>query len=106
LSEFKERRRSPRIEVRIKLPGLGEARNISTDGMWLLVENPIAIGTLHNLEFRPFPRAPLIKCKGEVIWFGHREIAGGCAEAGLKFVDLAESDRKIILEYVKSRHQR
>ena len=105
MTEFKEKRRTPRIEVRIKVPGLGEVRNISADGMWLLAENPISVGTLLNLEFRPYPEGPLIKCKGEVIWFGHREIAGGGAEAGVKFVDLTESDRKRILEYVKSQYQ-
>ena len=105
MSEFEERRRSPRTEVSIKLPGLGQVQNISADGMWLLPKNPISIGTLLNLEFRPFSGAPLIKCKGEVIWFGHRKIADGRTEAGLKFVDLAESDRKIILEYVKSQYQ-
>ena len=102
MREFEERRRSSRIELSIKLLGLGEVQNISADGMWLLAENPISTGTLLNLEFRLFSEAPLIKCKGEVIWFGHQKIVGGRTEMGLKFVDLAESDRKIILEYVKS----
>lgn len=103
MSEFKERRRSPRIEVSIKLPGLGQVQNISADGMWLLPENPVSIGPLLDLEFRPFAGAPLIKCKGEVVW--HLKMAGTPTTAGLKFVDLAESDRKIILEYVKSQYQ-
>jgi len=104
LSEFKERRRSPRIAVSIKLPGLGQVQNISADGMSLLPENPISIGTLLDLAFRPFPGAPLIKCKGEVI--SHPEMAGAPAPVGVKFVDLAESDRKIILEYVESQYRR
>ena len=103
MTEFKERRRFPRIEVSIKLPELGQAQNISADGIWLLVENPIGIGTVLNLKFRPFSESPLIRCKGQVIW--RREIAGGRAQIGLKFVDLTESDQKRILEYVKSQYQ-
>jgi hypothetical protein len=104
LGRFPERRRSPRIEVSIELPDLGKAQNISADGMWVLVKSPLDIGVLLDLEFQLFSGAPLIKCKGEVIWVGHRKIAGGLTEAGLKFVDLAESDRKAVLEYVDSQY--
>ena len=68
----------------VKVPELGEAQNISADGMCVLVKNPLAIGNLLELEFRPVPEASLIKCKGEVMW--RREMADGRVQIGLKFV--------------------
>jgi len=106
VTEFKERRRFPRVEVCIEVPGVGEARNLSADGMWILLENPVSIGTLLDLEFRLLPEAPPIKCQGEIMWLGYQKIAGGHTEAGLKFIDLAESARKVILNYVASQYQR
>jgi hypothetical protein len=104
LTEFKERRRFPRAEVSLELPGLGEVRNISADGLWVLLQRPERVGALLDLEFRLLPEGPLIKCKGEVIWLGYQKMAGGRTEAGLKFVDLAEPDRNLIDEYVQSQY--
>jgi len=84
LGKFKERRRARRAKVTIEIPGLGEAQDVSSDGMCLLVENPFAVGKLVDLEFRPLPESALIKCKGEIIW--QRLMADGRIQVGLKFV--------------------
>ena len=84
MRKSKERRDSQRVKVDFDVPGLGEARDISSDGMSLLVKNPFPVGRLLNLKFHPHPEASLVKCKGKIIW--HRQMADGQINVGLKFV--------------------
>jgi hypothetical protein len=79
-----EKRRAKRLKVNFEVPGLGEAQDISSEGMCLLVKNPFAVGNRLDLEFRPLPEASLVKCEAEVIW--HRQLVDGRIKVGLKFI--------------------
>jgi CheY-like chemotaxis protein len=83
-------------------PGTGQvvglARNLSVQGMLLETPAPVAVGSVLQLEFY-LPRSRWqVKVKGEAIHAARG--AAGAHEAGIRFIDLSQTDQEQILDFV------
>ncbi|MFQ5876633.1 MAG: response regulator [Acidobacteriota bacterium] len=79
---------------------VGQARNLSATGLLLESNSQIPAGATLDLELF-LPKNPnALKVKGRVV--RARQLAGGSHEAGIRFIDLSQSQQEQILEYVSS----
>lgn len=110
---MKERRRFVRVDVRVnvwwrKIPdkvARGQATNkdISEQGIWLIVDEEFQIGDKLQLEME-LPTKKIIKCLGEVVWVepfmivGYSEITK--YNAGIEFINITADDRKDLQKFI------
>jgi Tfp pilus assembly protein PilZ len=78
------------------------SQNISGGGMFLTLPGPVGLGDVVHLQFRL--RGRDIVAKAEVVWVAQRRPVTGLRQLpvgiGVKFVDLPDADRQLILNYV------
>jgi hypothetical protein len=95
-----ERRGGPRVEIKMIVNQLGEAKNLSEGGMCMLSHSPFALGSPTNVEFVLPGQADPIRCWGEIVW--NRTLPEGVGyEAGLRFISISRMDRGRIADYIK-----
>jgi hypothetical protein len=95
-----ERRVGPRVEIKMIINQLGEAKNLSEGGMCMLSHSPFALGSPTNVEFQLPGCDDPIRCWGEIVW--NRRLPDGLGyEAGLRFISISRPDRERIAEYIK-----
>ena len=98
-----DRRKFPRVPLSVKVTNLAtgvfqyyHCANISVGGMFLKANEPPALGTRLRIKFGMPERE--IEAEAEVV--RHQEAEVFPAGMGIKFVRLAEADRRAIAEYV------
>ncbi|HWP35202.1 MAG TPA: TIGR02266 family protein [Thermodesulfobacteriota bacterium] len=107
----RERRRTPRIPIYIKVdykvdlrrddaPYSDYSANINRDGLFLRSDRPLAPGTLLNLQFALPEDSRVIKVNGRVVWITRdlEERVGGRWEPGMgiEFEDVGPEVRELI----------
>ena len=105
LSSFVEKRKSPRTEVRWPVSVItekgsvkGEARNISSDGVYILFKHPIENLALNEIYLLLIDAAgQIIEVMGKPIW-SNPDIPPGM---GLCFVEISEGDRESLREAIQ-----
>jgi len=107
-------RESDRAEVAIKVDfvcdsvsGLAYTRDLSTDGCFLLMHEPLALGAALSLAFQlPAPGARDVKVEGEVVRLqppaSHR---AGTAGLAVRFTTITAADRGEIGRFLRSRRR-
>ena len=107
-------RESDRAEVAIKVDfvcdsvsGLAYTRDLSTDGCFLLMHEPLALGAALSLAFQlPAPGARDVKVEGEVVRLqppaAHR---AGTAGLAVRFTTITAADRGEIGRFLRSRRR-
>ncbi|MFQ5963576.1 MAG: PilZ domain-containing protein [Candidatus Scalinduaceae bacterium] len=103
-----QRRVYPRVDVNITLSQLGNAVNISEGGMCVIVDNPIPVGHMINLDlFLPNSsvddvKEPLdqVKLEGIVVWSKHSELLDK-HEVGIKFTDQHLYNREKVKTFIE-----
>jgi c-di-GMP-binding flagellar brake protein YcgR len=95
----KDRRGGPRVEIKMIVSQLGEARNLSEGGMCMRSHSPFALGSPTNVEFSLPDSEATIRCWGEIVWNRRLPDERGY-EAGLKFVSISKEDRGRIAAFV------
>jgi hypothetical protein len=79
--------------------------NISGAGMRFITAPLYAIGDLIALQFMlPLVNQPIINVMGEVVKITESEQEGKC-NTSVKFVDISEDDREVIIKYVFKRQR-
>ena len=110
-----ERRRTPRtslhLTVFVKFSAKKTAgsviraltKDIGEGGTCLLTEEPIAVGTMLELEILLPDRPVPVVCAGEVMWarIVNNQSASeqGKVENGVKFVTIAPKDKALLLQF-------
>ena len=107
-------RENDRAEVAIKvdfvcdgIEGLAYTRDLSTDGCFLHMNEPLALGAVLTLAFQlPAPGAREVKVEGEVVRLqppaAHR---GGTAGLAVKFTTITAADRGELGRFLRSRRR-
>lgn len=71
--------------------------NISTTGMFIVSENPLAPGTIFALEFSVADDWKMIRGKAQVVWVRHqREAPDRPPGMGVRFIELDAQSRRLI----------
>jgi hypothetical protein len=79
--------------------------NISGAGMRFITDPIYAVGDLIALQFTlPLVNQPVINVMGEVVKISESEQKGKC-NTSVKFVDISEDDREVIIKYVFKRQR-
>ena len=108
MEEFKERRKSPRIDIRWPIsiqtdlgPVNGETVNISSDGVSITCEEPIPLEQVLRISIMP-PDHQIIEVFGRITW---SDLCGIDAEnttvgIGLCFLEISQVDRDYFTQVV------
>ena len=85
----------------------GQMKDVSGDGMRLLVNEKFTEGTLLQLEFDLPNTKDVISAKGEVVWadgeFAERDQNGKrIFQTGIQFVNIKLNDRNRLVDYIKT----
>ena len=112
---FEEKRRFPRIPLNIDVnykildnlnlnPSPTQSKNISTDGICIIMLENVSPGTNLGLDFK-IPNSDIkIKAKGKIAWI--KEFSFGFTDthkaydAGIEFTDISEEEKTKIDFYV------
>ena len=79
---------------------VGKAVNLSIGGLCIMTEEPIETDVKMSLEFLMPTTLNSIKVQGQSVWSGPCKTQERPAQGtGIKFVDIDESSRKLILDY-------
>jgi len=110
-----ERRRFPRLSVAVDiqyrvLPDAvayetGATTNISSGGICLILYEELKTGAILELNIYLPDNQPIIKAKGKVVWIRPFNVSKDEKErfdSGIEFMDVNETDRKRIDNYVFS----
>jgi len=110
-----ERRKFPRLSVAVDIQykalpeaiayGTGATANISAVGICLILYEELKPGSVLELNIYLPDDQPIIKGKGRIVWIKPFNVARDQKErfdAGVEFIDINESDRKRINNYVFS----
>ena len=110
-----ERRRFPRLGVAVDiqykiLPDsiayeTGATSNISAGGICLILYDALPAGSILELNIYLPDEQPIIKAKGKIVWVRPFNVARDQKErfdAGIEFLDLSETNRKRVDNYVFS----
>lgn len=108
-----ERRKYPRLNVAVDIQyrlqpsapayGTGATSNISAVGICLILYEEVKVGSVLELNFNLPDGQPIIKTQGKVVWVKPFDVAGDQKkrfDAGIAFLDLSETDKKRINNYV------
>jgi len=102
-----ERRKSPRMDVILKVryrskEDFQEAliRSISEVGVFLATSAPFDVGYHFLLEIHLPYRKGVIRGKCQVVWVNQIEVEDYPKGMGVKFIDLSDSDRARLEEYL------
>ncbi|MDR0966464.1 MAG: PilZ domain-containing protein [Myxococcales bacterium] len=107
-----ERRRSPRVELKILIQYrfasyeaflADTSLDISTGGIFICTDEPRANGELVYLQFRLSEGTPLIEGLGRVVHVNPPGIPDRVSGIGIEFVNLDETSRGIIASVVAHR---
>jgi len=107
-------RENERAEVAIKVDfvcegaaGLAYTRDLSTDGCFLLLHEPVALGAVLNLAFQlPGPGGREVKVEGTVVRLQPPAVhRGGTAGLAVKFTTITAADRGEIGRFLRSRRR-
>jgi Tfp pilus assembly protein PilZ len=79
---------------------VGKAVNLSTGGLCVMTDKPIDTDVKISLEFLMPTTLNSIKVQGQSVWSGPCKTQARLAQGtGIKFVDIDESSRNLILDY-------
>lgn len=107
-----ERRRSKRLKVLVTYFLIGEdkereasiTKNISTDGLCIISDKELSLGSNVSLEIDLYDDKPSIHTKGKVIWIKGVAMSVSSQkkdyELGIEFTDIAEDSYRRIAQYV------
>jgi len=112
---MQERRRFVRVDVRVniwwrKIPdsavkGKATNKDISEQGIWLIVDEAVQTGDKLQLEME-LPTNKIIKCVGEVVWVDPFMIVGYSEikkyNVGIKFINITAEDRGKLQKFINS----
>lgn len=105
MSDFVEKRRLPRVEVRWPVTMItdkgsikGEARNITAEGVYIHFNDPIKQPVL-NEEFSLMIQSPgkIIQVTGKVVW-SNLDIL---PDMGFSFVEFSEANREFMTDAIQ-----
>ena len=96
-----EKRKNPRVEVRwpINLSNdqetiEGETVNISSDGISLCCDDPLALNSIYNISIMPLNQS-IIEIKGKIVWSDCYGIEDETTYGiGVCFIEISEKDQK------------
>lgn len=111
-----ERRKVPRLNILVTYVLIGEdqkreasiTKNISADGLCIISDRELKNDSFVSLEIDLFDEQPALKIKGKIIW--NNEIGFGIEsekkdyEVGIEFIEIDDSSRRRISEYVLTHH--
>lgn len=94
------------IEKKYPLRLNGQMKDISSDGMRLLINEKLAEGTLLLLEFDLANKKDFVGAEGKVIWtdgeFAERDKTGRrIFQTGIQFVSIKPDDKSRLVAYVE-----
>jgi Tfp pilus assembly protein PilZ len=79
---------------------VGKALNLSIGGLCVMTEKPIGNGVQMNLEFLMPTTLNSIKVQGQSVWSSPCKTQLGSGQGtGIRFIDIDESSRRMILDY-------
>ena len=79
---------------------VGKAVNLSTGGLCLMTEKPIGTDVQMYLEFLMPTTLNSIKVQGQSVWSSPRNTQARSTQGtGIRFIDIDESSKKMILDY-------
>ncbi|HEV8700048.1 MAG TPA: response regulator [Candidatus Polarisedimenticolia bacterium] len=102
-----KKRESERITVVFNITGkdatrqvIGQAKDLSESGLLMVTHSPITVGAVLQIEFFLPGTRSQIKVQGKVV----RQSPGsdGTHEVAVRFTDLSQDDRALILDYAPS----
>ena len=94
----KESRKHLRVDAKVTVSYMGPTKNLSAGGMCVVVDNPLAVGSEAELEFKLPGSTEPITCTGRVVW---ADRARSKCELGLVFLDLSDEGRTRIEAFVQ-----
>lgn len=115
MEDANERRRFPRLSVAVDIQyriipdaiayETGATANISAGGICLIIYEALNVGSVLELNIYLPDGQPIIKAKGRIVWIRPFNVAKDKKErfdSGIEFLDINESDKKRIDNYVFS----
>lgn len=111
-AERRRHRRAPFIVLEVKGKHyekifLGYAENIGTGGLFLSASQPMKVGDRFPVEFILPDNETKVRCTCEVVWKKRYDMRGMVTEGmGVKFVDLDQTKRKAIADWVKKKERK
>jgi len=105
--ERRKGRRAPLMVLEVKGKHfekvfVGYAENVSPGGLFLSAAQPMKVGDRFPVEFVLPDNVTTIRCLCEVVWKRRYDSKGTVTEGmGIRFVDLDQTKRKAITDWVK-----
>lgn len=111
---FTEKREFHRIKIACKISLVlsqkhlafnTHTEDISAGGMMIILEEEVAPSTVVDLELFLWYEEKPIKCKGKIVWVNEitpKETKPRLFNAGIKFIEISDSDRAEITKFVNS----
>jgi uncharacterized protein (TIGR02266 family) len=75
-------------------------RSLSMGGLYVKTAQPLEVGSLFCVDFNLPGFDHLFKVRGKVIWIKVAEDVNGPPGMGIKFLDVPESDKRTLLQYI------
>ncbi len=74
--------------------------SLSMGGLYVKTAQPLEVGSLFRVDFNLPGFDHLFKMRGKVIWIKVVEDVNGPPGMGIKFLDVPESDKRTLLQYL------